>query len=92
MLRLITGPWFASINDGRSAWEEVVRGIRATMDDPSRGLPGVGLIFAGLLVVWINIRLARMLLRDPPDHHAPVTHDDHGATRPVHHGHTITRA
>jgi hypothetical protein len=49
--------------DGLEGWQAVVGEFRRTLDDPFRGLPLLAAVAGFFLIVWLNIRLARVVLR-----------------------------
>lgn len=52
-----------AVTDGRAAWQAVVSSFRETLDDPFRGLPVVAAVAGFFLIVWLNCRAARWVLR-----------------------------
>lgn len=47
--------------DGLAAWRAVVGEFRRTLDDPFRGWPVIVAIAIGLGMIWLNIRIARLI-------------------------------
>jgi len=48
--------------EGLEGWRQVVGEVKRTLDDPLRGLPLVAAVGAFLLIIWLNLRFARMVL------------------------------
>tara|TARA_E500000318_G_scaffold104459_1_gene110492 strand:- start:798 stop:1037 length:240 start_codon:yes stop_codon:yes gene_type:complete len=66
-----------SSSDGLAAWQAVVGEFRKTLDDPLAGWPVIACFAGGLAFLWLNIRVARLMLK------AFAT--DHGGPDPVDH-------
>ena len=77
-MRAFTSPMLATSSpDGVAAWRAVVGEFRRTLDDPMNGWPILAAIVGMLLFVWINLRVARLLLASLNNHHEgpdPVDH------------------
>lgn len=55
-------PMLGEISDGRAAWAEFFTGLQDTLDRNAEALPVIGIVFVVLLVVWLDVRLARWLI------------------------------
>lgn len=52
-----------TITDGKSAWAEFFAGVTETFDANESSLPLVAAAVAVLVVLWLNVRLAKWILR-----------------------------
>jgi hypothetical protein len=83
MPRVIFTAWSPAFIDGREAWGEVVRGIRRTFDDPALGAPALAVAALVLLVIWVNLRIARWLLTGHARKAPPPPPPPPGSQRPA---------
>ena len=67
--------------NGLDAWQSVVGEFRRTVEDPLAGWPVIAVAAGLLAVLWLNIRVARILLRTLEGHAHPGGPDpgDHAA-------------
>jgi hypothetical protein len=57
------GALLGQITDGRSAWAEFYDGVTAVFDANESSLPAIGLAVLVLVVMVLNVRLARWVVR-----------------------------
>ena len=60
-------PWRCStlgqITDGQAAWDQFISGVQQTFERNASSLPVLGAVVALVLVMWLNLRLARWIVR-----------------------------
>ena len=57
------GALLGQITDGRSAWAEFYDGVTAVFEGNESSLPAIGLGVLVLVVLVLNVRLARWIVR-----------------------------
>jgi hypothetical protein len=58
----VAGLLLATITDGRAAWDEFFSGLQETLHQNAATWPILGLILIALIMVCLDVRLARLLV------------------------------
>jgi len=51
------------ITDGQAAWDQFISGVQQTFEKNASGVPILVAVVVVVLVLWLNLRLARWIVR-----------------------------